>query len=78
VKRAKCKKPRKGVRCFKLRIVHRDMTSRAKITVHAWNPDSPLWLLTDGGTDTRTFKVGLRRKLQRDYHNGNKLERQCR
>ena len=51
-----------AARCFKLRTIHRDMTSRAKITVHAWNPDSPEWILTDGGTDTRTF------------NNGNKLE----
>jgi hypothetical protein len=80
VKRARCKKPRKGVRCFKLRIIHRDMTSRAKISVRAWNPDSPQWMLSGGreGTDRRSFKVTLRCKRQRDYHYGNQLERQCR
>ena len=76
VRKAKCKTPTAGVRCFKLRNIHYDLKAKATIRVEAWNPESPQYLLGDGG-DEKTFNVKLRCKRQYDYHRG-KTERQCR
>ena len=76
VRPAKCRKPTAGVRCFKLRNIHYDLSAKATISVSAWNQESPQYVL-DGIKDRHTFNVKLRCKRQYDYHRG-KTERQCR